>query len=192
MLGIFRIKALMKETRFQLVSRKIGVFGSFFVGMAFAFGWTPCTGPILTVVFAVAGESGSYGKALLTMTAYTLGLAIPFFIAALAVNIFLNWFNKFKQHFRKMEIFTGLLVIAVGVLIFFGMLTSLNRYFAGFSDLESRIEEGFSVSGEGISLLIAFIGGIVSFLSPCVLPLVPAYISYLSGVSLSELRGETK
>jgi len=192
MLGIFKIKALMKESRMQMGGRKLGLLGSFIVGMAFAFGWTPCVGPILAAIFMLAGESGSYGTALLTMTAYALGLAIPFFITALAVNLFIGWFNKFKQHFRKVEIVSGILVIIVGVLIFFNLLTILNRYFTGLGNIEGQIEEGVFGSKEGVTLLIAFLGGLVSFLSPCVLPLVPAYISYLSGVSISELKGETQ
>lgn len=193
MLGIFKIKTLMKEGRFQMTSgRRWGLIGSCLVGMAFAFGWTPCVGPILATIFTLAGESGSYGQALLTMTVYSLGLAIPFFIAALAVNLFLNWFNKFKRYFRVVEIVSGVLVIGVGVLIFFGILTDLNPYFQGLGGFESSMEDKVFGGKETVTLLIAFIGGLISFLSPCVLPLVPAYISYLSGASIAELRGESK
>ena len=193
MLGIFKIKSLMKEERFQMGSkRRWGLIGSFLVGMAFAFGWTPCVGPILATIFALAGESGSYGQALLTMTVYSLGLAIPFFIAALAVNLFLNWFNKFKRYFRVVEIVSGILVMGVGVLIFLGVHTSLNQYYQGLGGIESSWEDKVLGGKEGVTLLIAFIGGLISFLSPCVLPLVPAYISYLSGASIAELRGESK
>lgn len=194
MLGIFKITALMSEKRYQMGERKFGLAGSLVVGMAFAFGWTPCIGPILAAIFALAQDSGSYWTSLLLMTFYSLGLAIPFLITALALNKFLLWFQKFKQHFRKVEIFSGILVIGIGVLIFTGGLGSLNQYFTGLGELESGIEDKVigDTDNSQINLLFAFIGGLISFLSPCVLPLVPMYLSYISGVSIGEMTGEIK
>ena len=167
------------------------MIGSFLVGLAFAFGWAPCTGPILAAIFVLAGESGSYWSSLLLMTGYSLGLAIPFLLAALALNLFLRWFHKFKQHFRKVEIVSGILVILIGILVYKGGLTQLNNYFVGLGGIESELQE--KAKGEtGVNFMIAFLGGLISFLSPCVLPLVPMYLSYLSGVSIGEITGEVK
>jgi len=191
MLGIFKITALMSEKRFNMAERKWGLAGSMVVGMAFAFGWTPCIGPILFAIFALAQESGNYWTSLLLMAFYSLGLAIPFLLTALALNKFLLWFQKFKQHFRKVEIFSGILVMGIGVLIFTGGLSSLNQYFAGLGGLEANLQD--RVFGESqINLLFAFVGGLISFLSPCVLPMMPMYISYISGVSIGEMTGEVK
>ena len=84
----------MSEKRYSMGERKWGLAGSLVVGMAFAFGWTPCIGPILFAIFALAQESNSYWTSLLLMTSYSLGLAIPFLLAALALNSFLLWFQK--------------------------------------------------------------------------------------------------
>jgi cytochrome c-type biogenesis protein len=182
-LGIFKIKSLMMEKRFQFADHKFGLFGSVLVGMAFAFGWTPCIGP----------DSKSYWTSLLLMTSYSLGLAIPFLLAAMALNKFLLWFNKFKHHFRTVEILSGILVILIGVMIFAGGLTQMNQYFQGMGGLESGIQDKVFGEGQSVNMLFAFIGGLISFLSPCVLPLVPMYLSYLSGVSLSDITAsETK
>jgi len=192
MLGIFKIKTLMSEKRFQFMDNRFGLFGSVLVGMAFAFGWTPCIGPILFAIFALAQESGSYWTSLMLMAFYSLGLAIPFLLAALALNKFLIWFNKFKQHFRKVEIFSGILVIIIGGLIFAGGLAQMNEYFQGLGAIESGIQEKVYGGEQQINILFAFMGGLISFLSPCVLPLVPMYLSYLSGVSISEFTEPRK
>jgi cytochrome c-type biogenesis protein len=192
-LGIFKIKSLMMEKRFQLADHRFGLIGSVLVGMAFAFGWTPCIGPILFAIFALAQESGNYWTSLLLMTSYSLGLAIPFLLAALALNKFLLWFNKFKHHFKTVEIISGILVILIGAMIFAGGLTQLNKYFQGMGGLESGIQETVWGGRQNVNILFAFVGGLISFLSPCVLPLVPMYLSYLSGVSLSDITAsETK
>ena len=192
-LGIFKIKALMMEKRFQLADHRFGLIGSVLVGMAFAFGWTPCIGPILFAIFALAQESGNYWTSLLLMTSYSLGLAIPFLLAALALNKFLLWFNKFKHHFKTVEIISGILVILIGVMIFGGGLTQMNQYFQGMGGLESGMQEKLWGGRQNVNILFAFVGGLISFLSPCVLPLVPMYLSYLSGVSLSDITAsETK
>ncbi|MBU1023587.1 cytochrome c biogenesis protein CcdA [bacterium] len=192
MLGIFKIKALMSEKRFNLANKKPGLLGSMIVGMAFSFGWVPCTGPILTAIFALTQDSGNYLMSLALMTVYSAGLAIPFLLTALALNQFLKWFQKFKHHLHKVEIVSGILVIGIGVLIFKGGLTSLNQYFTGLGGVGSALEGSVFSSEAKVGFLIAFVGGLISFMSPCVLPLIPMYISYLSGASIGELTGEVK
>lgn len=126
--GIFPIQFLLGEKRVTIQRKPAGYVGSFLVGLAFAAGWTPCIGPILASILMVAAteETVSHGIALLLV--YSLGLAIPFFLAALAMHQFLVLFNRFKKYIRVFEILTGVFLIIVGVLIFTNYLAVLARY----------------------------------------------------------------
>jgi len=127
--GLFDIGMLLGEKKLTLHRKPAGYLGSFVVGVVFAAGWTPCIGPILATILAVAATEGRGVWLLLT---YSMGLAIPFFLAALAMHQFLIFFRRFKRHIRIMEILTGLLMVVVGVLIFTNYLTVLSRYMSGW------------------------------------------------------------
>jgi cytochrome c-type biogenesis protein len=126
--GIFDIGILLGEKRFTVHRKPAGYVGSFIVGVAFAAGWTPCIGPILASILMVAAteETVYHGIALLLI--YSLGLGLPFFLAALAMHQFLVVFNRFKKYIRIFEIVTGVFLIIVGVLLFTNYLTVLARY----------------------------------------------------------------
>lgn len=126
--GLFDIGMLLGEKKLTLHRKPAGYLGSFIVGVVFAAGWTPCIGPILATILAVAATEGRGVWLLLT---YSMGLAIPFFLAALAMHQFLVFFRRFKRHIRLFEIFTGILMVVVGILIFFNYLTVLSRYMSG-------------------------------------------------------------
>jgi len=128
-LGLFRIRFLDRERRFQHGSKPIGLVGSFLVGVAFALGWTPCIGPILATVlfYASTKESVVQGTALLTV--YSAGLGIPFLLAAVGMERFLSVSSFLKRHFQAIEIVSGLLLIAVGLLILTDELTRLAELF---------------------------------------------------------------
>ena len=119
-MGLFRIGFLNFEKRFHLENKPAGLVGSFILGLAFAFGWTPCVGPILASVLMVAasGDSVMYGTSLLGV--YAAGLGIPFLAAALAVKPFINFMKRFRQHMHKVEIAGGSLLVVTGVVIFTG------------------------------------------------------------------------
>ncbi len=119
-MGLFRIGSLNFEKRFHLENKPAGLVGSFILGLAFAFGWTPCVGPILASVLMVAasGDSVMYGTSLLGV--YAAGLGIPFLAAALAVKPFMNFMKRFRQHMHKVEIAVGSLLVVTGVVIFTG------------------------------------------------------------------------
>jgi len=127
--GIFDIGVLLGEKKLTLHRKPAGYLGSFVVGVVFAAGWTPCIGPILATILAVAATEGRGVWLLLT---YSMGLAIPFFLAALAMHQFLVFFRRFKKHIRIFEIGTGLLMVVVGVLIFTNYLTVLSRQMSGW------------------------------------------------------------
>jgi cytochrome c-type biogenesis protein len=127
-LGLFRIGFLNFEKRFHGSAKPAGPVGAFVLGLAFAFGWTPCVGPILSAVLMVAasGDSIWFGASLLS--AYAAGLAVPFLVAALAVKPFMNFMKKFRRHMHKVEVTMGLLMIITGVAIFTGDLAEASNW----------------------------------------------------------------
>ncbi len=127
-MGVFRIRALNYEKRFHSSSRRFGLFGSFVVGVAFAFGWTPCIGPILGGILTLAANEGSVARGMILLSFYSAGLGIPFILFALLFNYFVGFFGFFRKHFHTVEIVSGLLLVAVGILIFFDMLQVISIY----------------------------------------------------------------
>ncbi len=127
--GLFPFGLLLGEKRIQLRNKPTGFIGTFLVGIAFAAGWTPCIGPILGAILAIAaGSSGGIGKGVLLLTSYSAGLGVPFFISGLLFHSFLGFFDRFKKYIRVVEIFTGILLMLAGILLFFDMFTRI----AGF------------------------------------------------------------
>ena len=127
-MGVFKIRALNYEKRFHSQSRRFGITSAFVIGLAFAFGWTPCIGPILGAILTVAANEGSVLRGIVLLSFYSAGLGIPFIVFALLFNYFVGFSGFFKRHFQKVEIISGLLLIAVGILIFFDMLQILSVY----------------------------------------------------------------
>lgn len=126
--GLLRLGWLFYEKRFQLSKIPIGILGSFLMGLAFAFGWTPCIGPILAGILALAATQNSVVEGTLLLLIYSLGLGIPFILAGFGMNYFLRFFNRYKRFIRLGEIFSGLLLVFIGGLIFTNRLTSLLKY----------------------------------------------------------------
>jgi cytochrome c-type biogenesis protein len=118
--GVFRISFLNFEKRFHLENKPAGLIGSYILGLAFAFGWTPCVGPILASVLMIAasGDSMAYGVSMLTV--YAAGLGIPFLAAAFAVKPFMKFLARFRSQMRKVELTIGGLLIITGIAIFTG------------------------------------------------------------------------
>ena len=127
-MGLFRIKLLNREARFQIGRGPGGLLGAYAVGLAFAFGWTPCIGPILATILTVAASSDSVGYGVSLLSVYALGLGVPFMAAALAVGPFMRFLSRFRQHLHKVEIGVGALLVGTGLLIFFNRLSDLSYY----------------------------------------------------------------
>ncbi len=127
-MGLFRIGFLNFEKRFHIENKPSGVVGSYLLGLAFAFGWTPCVGPILATILMVAAGSDSvlYGTSLLS--AYAVGIGVPFLIAALAVKPFMSFMARFRKHMHKVEITIGLLLVATGIAILTGSLADVAQW----------------------------------------------------------------
>ncbi len=126
--GLFKIRFLNYERRFHF-KKRIGPLGSFLVGLAFAFGWTPCAGPILGTIYMYAGTQESISQGIFLLSSYSLGLGIPFILTGVGINRFFVIFGRLKKHFRWVEIISGALLIIVGTLIFFGGLQRLTSIF---------------------------------------------------------------
>lgn len=124
--GLVPIQMLLGEKRLTIHNKPAGYVGSFLVGVAFSAGWTPCIGPILASILMVATTEDTVYHGILLLLAYSMGLAIPFFLSALAMNRFLAAFNRFKKHIRLFEIVTGLFLIVVGVMVYGNYLTKLS------------------------------------------------------------------
>ncbi|MGE5692741.1 MAG: cytochrome c biogenesis CcdA family protein [Candidatus Zixiibacteriota bacterium] len=127
-MGLIRIPFLNYEKRFQARSKPLGALGTFLVGIAFAFGWTPCIGPILGGILGLAANQGTVAQGMLLLTFYSLGLGIPFLITAISFNWFLGFSGFFKKHFRSIEVASGLLLVAIGLLIFFNQFGVLSNW----------------------------------------------------------------
>ena len=127
-MGILRIPLLYREARFTPEARPAGLLGGYLVGLAFAFGWTPCIGPILATILAIAASEDSLRFGISLLTVYALGLGIPFVAAALALKPFMRFLRNFRRHLRKVEIAAGGLMAVTGVLIFSNSLQILSYW----------------------------------------------------------------
>lgn len=127
-MGAFRLAFLEQEKRVHTQRKPAGAFGALLVGIAFAFGWTPCIGPILGGILAIAGSKNSIGEGVLLLAVYSLGLGIPFLLTSLAIDRFLSAAKRIRQHYHAIEVTSGALLIAIGVLILTGQLTIIVRY----------------------------------------------------------------
>jgi cytochrome c-type biogenesis protein len=119
---------LTRSLQFHLGNRPAGYVGAVLVGFSFAVGWTPCVGPILGAILALASSTGHVTSGLLLLGAYSVGLGIPFLLSAVAINSFFHFFSKFKRHIEIVHVGGGLLLILVGILIASGYLTVLNTF----------------------------------------------------------------
>ena len=140
-MGVLRLGVLSRELRFQLGDKPLGLLGSVLAGMAFGAGWTPCIGPILGAILLYTSSQAEVGRGLLLLLAYSLGLAIPFLVAAGALEAFLRWFQRFRRYIGWVERIAGALLVVVGVMMMFGLFTVLSGWLQGLTPefLKSRL-----------------------------------------------------
>jgi cytochrome c-type biogenesis protein len=141
LVGLLKIGALYKDTRMFSNDKPRGMAGSFTLGIAFAAGWTPCIGPILSGIIALAASSGGWRNGLMLSAFYSAGLAIPFLVTGLGINQFLGFYSGFRKHLHKVELVSGGVLIAVGLLVATGYSTVLtSSTLAGLlPDIEGRL-----------------------------------------------------
>jgi cytochrome c-type biogenesis protein len=126
--GIFKIKALYTDARLHSIKGGSTWGGAFLIGFAFAFGWTPCVGPILAVILGIAAVQDSVFKGILLLAVYSLGLAVPFLMTALLMGRFMKFYSGFRRHMQAVEVASGALLIVLGALLVFGRFTIISNY----------------------------------------------------------------
>ena len=114
-LGLLRIPFLLVDTRYQADTKGASLAGAYILGLAFAFGWTPCIGPILSAVLALAANEASLGAGVRLLAVYSLGLGVPFILAAVAIRPFLSFLKRFRRHLGMMERIMGVALVLTGV-----------------------------------------------------------------------------
>jgi cytochrome c-type biogenesis protein len=136
-LGLFRLNAMLRETRLD-IAKPPGLWSAYLMGLAFAFGWTPCIGPILAAILAVAGAQDTVARGALLLAAYAFGLGVPFVIAAIAMEWFLGVARGFRSQFARLEKAVGVLLVVTGVVFLTG----------GFQTASSWLIETFPTLGQ--------------------------------------------
>lgn len=133
MLGLFRLPWFYRDTRKQFRGDSSTPVGAVLLGMAFAAGWTPCIGPVLGGILTLAGASGTLVQGVTLLAIYALGLAVPFFLAALALDSFLAFSQRFRRFLPWVERVAGVILVIAGVLMLTGAYTQLNSYLIQFT-----------------------------------------------------------
>jgi cytochrome c-type biogenesis protein len=143
-LGIYRVAVLYKEARYHAVHHHgVSYIGAYVIGLAFAFGWTPCIGPVLATVLALAANEASLTTGVKLLFVYSLGLGIPFILAAIAVQPFISFMVRFRRHLDKVEKVMGLILVVTGLLFLTGSINWLGSWlldaFPGLSQIEQWV-----------------------------------------------------
>ncbi len=137
-LGVFKLHFLYREKRVS-VEKPVGLWGAYLMGLAFAFGWTPCIGPILAAILAVASSEATVAHGAGLLAVYSLGLGLPFLLAALAMEPFIRFLKRFRAHFGKVERVVGALLVVTGVLFLTGGIQNVSFWllqtFPGLANL---------------------------------------------------------
>ncbi|HWP24047.1 MAG TPA: cytochrome c biogenesis protein CcdA [Candidatus Binatia bacterium] len=128
LVGVFKVTALERYLQFDLKDKPAGYLGSVLVGITFAVAWTPCVGPILGATLALASTAGEVSRGTLLLTSYASGLAVPFFLSALAINSFFQFSQRLRAHMQAIHVAGGLLLIVVGILLITDYMALLNAY----------------------------------------------------------------
>lgn len=131
--GLFRIKILDYEKRFHVEGKPLGLIGSFLIGAAFAFGWTPCIGPILSSILIIAANQKTIVDGIFLLVVYSMGLGIPFFLTGIGLNYAMSLFKAIKRNYKTIELVSGCLLIFIGVLIAAGQFTRLSAWLSRFA-----------------------------------------------------------
>jgi cytochrome c-type biogenesis protein len=172
---------ILPERRLQIdQDRSPGYIRSALIGVTFAAGWTPCVGPLLGLVLSLASTEPT--RAFFLLLVYSLGLAVPFLLTAALLGTATGFLRRINRYLHVIELVSGLLLVVVGVFLVGGIFSYINILFTATPSWTATLED--SLANSTISIPLAFIAGLLSFLSPCVLPLVPIYLGYLGGTAL--------
>lgn len=184
-MDVIHIPWFYMDTRRQFTGKTGSFWGSIAMGVFFAAGWSPCIGATLGAILTLGFSSDTVGRAMLLSAGYSLGMGIPFLILALLVDRAVPLVKKLKRYMRLIQIISGILIIAIGILMLSSQMTALARW-----ALRAGLYIDLPSSGQIPGMITAVFAGLLSFLSPCVFPLVPAYLGYLSGHAIAASRFE--
>jgi cytochrome c-type biogenesis protein len=185
-------KIMYTEGRVQKkVDKRWGYLSSAAMGVFFSAGWIPCVGPVLAAIYLLASDTATVGQGALLLLAYSLGLGLPFLITGAAINEIAPVLRRMNRHLGLVSKITGIFLIFVGVMLFTDQLNRIAILFTSrFGTGLASVEFGTEGLAAAVTIPIAFLAGLLSFLSPCVLPLIPAYIGYLSGTTVADRAPE--
>lgn len=124
-LGVFKLAILHREARYHHHSQPVGLLGAYGIGLAFAFGWTPCIGPVLATILTIAASEQDVMKGAGLLAIYSLGLGIPFLIAAAGIGTFLGFMGRFKRHLGRVEQVMGGLLVLTGIMFLTGSMQTM-------------------------------------------------------------------
>lgn len=178
------------------VNRRWGFLSSALLGVSFSAGWVPCIGPILAGILFLASDSATVGQGATLLAIYSVGLGIPFLLTGAAFSQASTFLRRLNRHANIVSIISGVFLLYVAYMLWADQLALLTTRFSFLNEWVFSLEESVTaVTGSGGDIIglgvlasapLALFAGLISFLSPCVLPLVPAYIGYLSSTALGE------
>ena len=181
-LELIRIPWFYADTRAQYSGQRGTYGGSALMGIFFAAGWSPCIGATLGAILTMGLSQQTVGQAMWLSSGYSLGLGIPFLVLALGLERASGWLKRMRPYQKYFKIASGVFIIAIGILL----LTNTMSLIAIWAFKNGYYIESFATYAAAPTYLTAILAGLLSFLSPCVLPLVPAYLGYLSGHALQK------
>ena len=179
-LEVIHIPWFYADTRAQYAGQRGTYGGSALMGIFFAAGWSPCIGATLGAILTMGLSQQTVGQAMWLSSGYSLGLGIPFLAMALGLDHASGWIKRMRPYQKYFRFASGIFIIAIGVLL----LTNTMSLIAIWAFKNGYYIESFAAYAAAPTYLTAMLAGLLSFLSPCVLPLVPAYLGYLSGHTL--------
>jgi cytochrome c-type biogenesis protein len=182
-LDVIRIPWFYADTRAQYAGQRGTYGGSALMGIFFAAGWSPCIGATLGAILTMGLSQQTVGQAMWLSSGYSLGLGIPFLAMALGLERASGWIKRIRPYQKYFKLASSIFIIAIGVLL----LTNTMNLIAIWAFKNGYYIESFATYAAAPTYLTAMLAGLLSFLSPCVLPLVPAYLGYLSGHTIQRV-----
>lgn len=183
-LELIRLPWFYADTRAQYSGQRGTYGGSALMGIFFAAGWSPCIGATLGAILTMGLSQQTVGQAMWLASGYSLGLGIPFLALALGLDQATGWVKNMRKYRQTIKVISGLFMIIIGILLFTNTMSLISIW--AFKN--GYYIEKFALFAAAPTYLTAIIAGLLSFLSPCVLPLVPAYLGYLSGHTIQRLK----
>ena len=182
-LELIRIPWFYADTRAEYTGQRGTYGGSALMGIFFAAGWSPCIGATLGAILTMGLSQQTVGQAMWLASGYSLGLGIPFLVLALGLERATGWVKSMRKYRQAIKIASGVFMIVIGLMLF----TNTMSLIAIWAFKNGYYVEKFALFAAAPTYLTAIVAGLLSFLSPCVLPLVPAYLGYLSGHTIQKM-----